>query len=181
MNENPLLVYALHVDAPPLRALLDTLREAGYPVSFGTETAGEAMEEALDAPDWEAAFLRWNEPEMHEVALLERMNCEEDEEGLRLVTEAMHRILDSDDEAGRLIVAHHLQQTATVYALNLLDALFTDEDHPAWAAFDVLLRSLAEITDGLIYAEDEGFCDPTGELLLAESEDTSEEEASEAE
>jgi hypothetical protein len=170
VNENPLLVFALSGEAPPLRTLLNTLREAEYPVSFGTEAAGETAEETLDDPDWEAAFLRWNEPEMHEVALLERMSCEQDEEGLRLVTEAMNRILEANDEAGRLIVAHHLQQTTTVYALNLLDALFTDEDHPAWAAFDVLLRRLAELTDGLIYAEDEGFCDAEGELLLAEKE-----------
>ena len=175
VNENPLLVFALSADAPPLRILLEALRNAGFPASFGTEAAGEALEDALDDPDWEAAFLRWNEPEMHEVALLERMDCDEDEEGLRLVTEAMNRILDADDEAGRLIVASHLQQTTAVYSLQPLDALFTDEDHPAWAAFDVLLRCIAEETDGLIYAEEAGFYDADGELMLSEEEEEPEE------
>jgi hypothetical protein len=181
VNENPLLIFALSAEAPTLRVLRDALREAGYPVSFGTEIAGEAVEEALDAADWEAAFLRWNEPEMHEVALLERMDCGVDEEGRRLVSEAMNRILESEDEAGRLIVASHLQQTTAVYAMELLDALFTDEDHPAWAAFDVLLRAIAEKTDGLIYVEEEGFMDADGELLLDETEEESDVEESEDE
>jgi hypothetical protein len=181
VNENPLLVFALSPEAPALRILQDTLREAGFPVSFGTDIAGEALEDALDDPDWEAAFLRWNEPEMHEVALLERMDCREDEEGLRLVSEAMNRILESEDEAGRLIVASHLQLTTTIYALQLLDALFTDEDHPAWVAFDVLLRAIAEKTEGLIYAENEGFMDADGELLLDETGEEGEEEESEGE
>jgi hypothetical protein len=171
VNDMPLIVFSQSMEAPPLRDLLNAMREAGFPVSLGIDTAGEAQGEALDAPDWEAAFVRWNEPEMHEVALLERMDIEDDEEGLRLLAEAMNKIVAHKDEGGRLIVAAHLQQTQTVYALQLLDALFTDEDHPAWGAFDVLLRTLADETDGLIYVEDEGYLDPEGELLLSDTDE----------
>lgn len=174
LEDMPLLVFAVSQETPTLRELLVILLSAGFPVSLGTEAAGEADDEALDNPEWEAAFVRWNEPEMHEVALLERMVCAEDEEGLKQVTDAMNRILASSDQAGKLIVGAHLQQTQVVYALQLLDALFTDEDHPAWGAFDVLLRTLADITDGMIYAESEGYLDAEGELLLSE-EDTAEE------
>lgn len=166
----PLLVFSLNVQAPPLRHLLVPMQEAGFPVALGTGIVGEAGAEALDNPEWDAAFVRWNLPEMHEVALLERMVCDEDEEGMVRVTEAMNQVLQWEDQAGRLIVAAHLQQTQAVYALQLLDALFTDEDHPAWGAFDILLRVLADHTDGLIYVEGEGYLDADGELLLSEED-----------
>ena len=72
MEDEPLFVFAVERAAPPLRLLRDALHAAGYPAGIGTGIAGEASEEELGRTDWEAAFVRWQEPELHEVWLIER-------------------------------------------------------------------------------------------------------------
>lgn len=179
MEDHPLLVFAQERDAPALRTLLDALRRAGYPAGIGVGIAGEATEEELDAPEWETAFLRWSEPEFHEVALLERFLPDVDEEANEALEDAQNAVGSHDESAGKLIAADHLRRTQAVYAWQILDALLADANHPAWAALDVALRTLAENADGIIYAEAEGFYEADGELLLAEDEDASETEEDE--
>jgi hypothetical protein len=168
--DQPLIVFALEPTAPPLRFLRTELRAAGYPVGIGVGIAGEATETELDAPDWEAAFLRWAEPETHEVALVERSVRGEEEEADILIAQATQFAAARPESAGRLIIEDHLRRTQVVYAWQILPALLADDDHPAWDALDVALRALAERTEGIIYAEAEGFYDADGELLLAEDE-----------
>jgi hypothetical protein len=170
MEDQPLLVFALLRDAPPLHVLRDALRAAGHPVEFGVGTAGQATEAELESPHWEAAFARWIEPEMHEVWLIERMARGEDEEAEEAIARGLRLAASFSDAAGQLIVSDHLRRTQAVYLLELLPALFDDEDHPAWTALDVVLRTLAQHTDGLIYAETEGFYDADGEMILAETD-----------
>ena len=177
MEDQPLLVFAVSRSAPPLRVLRDALRDAGHPVEFGTGAVGEATQEELDATHWEAVFARWMEPEMHEVWLIERMVRGEDEEAETAIDQGLRLAADFADAAGQWIVNDHLRRTQVVYIVEILPALFADEDHPAWVALDVALRSLAQNTQGLIYAEAEGFYDANGEMILAE---TGEEEGSEA-
>jgi len=176
MQNQPLIVYALESAAPPLRSLLEALQDAGFAAAeFGVRIAGEASEEELSSPVWEAAFLRWRDPETHEVVLIERDRTGEDEEADRIVAEALRQVTNSSDLAGQMIVADHLRRTHTVYAAQILPALLTDDDHPAWAALDILLRCLAALTNGLIYVESEGYCDADGEMLLAELDEEMEE------
>jgi hypothetical protein len=175
MSEFPLLVFSTLEIIPPLIGLRDILQTKGYAASFGVDILGEAEEEQLKRPDWEAAFLRWNEPQIHEVALIERFVRGEDEEAEALISQYTGHIAQNPDSAGRLIIAAHLNNSRVVYAVQLLPALFTEDDHPAWSALDVILRYLATHTDGIIYAEAEGFCDPDGELLLAEEDESTSE------
>lgn len=175
MVESALLVFSRERDAPPLRLLRDALVDAEFPVSLSLGIAGEATEEELEASAWEAVFVRWREPELHEVWLLERVLAEEEEAVDTLLAQLAAEVQNLPDSAGRRIVLDHLSKTAALYPVTLLPALITDDDHPAWGALDVALRCLAENTEGLIYAETEGFYDSDGEMLLEES-DTEEEE-----
>ena len=79
MPDCPLIVFATSGAAIPLAALSDALLAEGAPANLGVDIAGEATDEQLNDPDWEAALLRWLEPEVHEVALIERMSREDDE------------------------------------------------------------------------------------------------------
>ncbi|HZO87793.1 MAG TPA: hypothetical protein VFB38_05595 [Chthonomonadaceae bacterium] len=171
MEDHPLLVFAIERAAPPLRALRDALQAAGYPAGIGVGTVGEATEEQLDSTDWEAAFIRWTEPNPHEVALVERALCEREEEAANAVAQALRLVANYPESAGRLIVADHLRRIQAVYAWQLYDPLLADEDHPAWEALDVALRTLAQQSDGIIYAQAEGFYDADGEMLLLEAGD----------
>lgn len=166
MSEYPLLVFATSDSAPTLLSLREELRARGYPASFGVDITGEASDEQMNSTNWEAAFLRWSEPEIHEVALIERFLRGEDEEADSLLAEYARHTAPNTDAAGRLIISAHLKSTQEVYAIQLLPALFSDQDHSAWSALDILLRSIARQADGIIYAESEGFCDPDGEFLL---------------
>ena len=118
--------------------------------------------------------MRWAEPEIHEVALIERLVRDTDEEAEALISEYRGHIVANPDNAGRMIISAHLNSTRTVYAVQLLPALFTDDDHPAWGALDIIVRSIAREADGLIYAEAEGFCDPDGEFLLSDDSEVAE-------
>jgi hypothetical protein len=171
MDDQPLLVFALMRDAPPLNVLRDALRAVGHPVEFGVGTAGQATKAELDSPIWEAAFARWMEPEMHEVWLIERMARGVDEEADQAIERGLRRAANSADAAGQLIVSDHLHRTQAVYVIELLPALLDDEDHPAWLALEVVLQTVAQHTDGLIYAETEGFYDADGEMILAETDE----------
>ena len=73
-------VFAQSETGVPLRTLLDALRRAGFPVGIGMEIAGDAIDAQLDDPLWETAFVRWQEPELHDVWLLERAVVGTDEE-----------------------------------------------------------------------------------------------------
>jgi hypothetical protein len=171
MPDYPLIVFAAADAAIPLTALRDLLLTEGAPANFGVDIAGEANDEQLSDPAWEIALLRWLEPELHEVALIEPMDREQDEEAQRLVSHHLYRIARLSDIAGRLIVADHLNRTKVVYALQILPALLAEDSHEAWNALDIMLRFLAHAADGVIYAEAEGYCDADGELLLADADD----------
>ena len=171
MADYPLLVFA-KAEAPiPLIALRDVLVTEGLPANFGIDIAGEASDDELNTNGWDAAFLRWLEPEVHEVALIECLVRDRDEEADQLIGHDLDRIGRLSDVAGRMIVADHLNRTRSVYAVQLLPALLADDGHDAWGALDILLRFVAQAADGLIYAEAEGYCDADGELLLAETDD----------
>src|SRR5262249_47012557 len=91
-----------------------------------------------------------------------------------ILTQHLAGIATLSDSAGRLIVEDHLRRTQVVYTVQLLPALLDNEDHPAWDALDVVLLCLAQQTEGIIFVQEEGFCDADGELLLAEPEDSEE-------
>ena len=170
MSAPPLLIYALSSAAPPLNVLLKTLRDAGHPAGFGVAIAGEATESELSAPDWDAAILRWSEPELHEIALLERSIIGQDEEADAALVLALERAEALPLSGGRFLTLDHLRHTVAVFAWTILPPLIELDDHPGWEALDLALRTLAEETDGLIYAEPEGFYDYDGEPMVAELE-----------
>src|SRR5262249_37924369 len=136
------MIFALEREAPPLRQLQDALQRAGYPAEIGVGITGPATDAELDSEAWEAAFVRWTEPEMHEVWLIEREIRGEDEEAERAVEQGLRLVANHDDAAGQLIVMDHLRRCQAVYTFQIYDALFADDNHPAWAALDVALRFL---------------------------------------
>jgi len=170
MSDYPLIVFATSSAPVPLAALYDLLVTEGAPANFGVDIAGEATEEELNDPNWEAAFLRWLEPEIHDVLLIERMVRAEDEDADLLVGTHSAGLLLSTDTAGRMIVADALMRTQVVYGVQILPAMIADEDHGAWEILDALASLLARAGEGLVYAEAEGYCDADGELMLAEDE-----------
>lgn len=167
-DDHSLYVFALNTEAVTLRTLREALQSANYPVGIGVEIAGEATDAQLDDPQWETAFVRWHEPELHDAWLLERAIVGADEEADEALGRALALAGTHTDSADKLIVINHLRNTRIVYLCEILPALVDDEDHPAWEALDVALRTLAEPTDGLIYAEGEAFYDTDGEPLLAD-------------
>ena len=171
MEEESLIIFALSDQVPPLRSLQEPLRRAGYPVTITVGIAGEADPEELAAPDWEAAFVRWTEPEIHEVWLLERTVPGEDEQTDLVIKNTLGRIADHPDVGGRMIVSDHIRRTKTLYGVEILPAPLEDADHQAWEALNVLLTALSQQTEGLIYARTEGFYDETGEPILLEEEE----------
>jgi len=167
MEDIPLRIYALSGDAPPLRILRDTMVEAGFPIQLTLDIVGEASEEDLDLTDWEAAFVRWTQPELHEICLIERSLASDEDEAVEAIASGLRLVVNTTDLAGGLIVGDHVRRSEAVYDLELLPALLADDDHSGWAALDVLMRTLATHTQGIIYVPFEGFCDADGEILLS--------------
>ncbi len=175
-SEQALTVFAIREEAVTLRTILDALQKGGFPAGIGVEIAGDATDAQLDDPDWSSAFARWHEPELHDVWLLSRDVIGVDEEASEAVARAARYALGRAESADKLIVADHLGRTRTVYTCQILPAMLDAdfagvldaEDHPAFGALDVVLRVLADNTDGLIYAHGQAFYDADGEPLLAE-------------
>lgn len=171
MDEIPLRIFALRADPPPLRILRDALIDAGYPAQLTLNIVGEASEEDLTLTDWDGAFVRWTEPELHEICLIERSVVADEDEAAEAIAIGLQMVANTTDPAGGLIVGDHIRRSEAVYDLEILPALLADEDHPGWAALDVLMRALATDANGIIYVPYEGFCDADGEILLS-MEDT---------
>ena len=167
MEDYPLVIFAENPTPLSLSILYDALVLEGRPAQFSFGIAGEATAAELASTEWDTAFLRWTEPELHEICLLEVISTTETEaqETLKVFQKLVSR---NSDTAGKLIIQNHLQRTKTIYGIQILPALLESEDHPAWEALDLLTRNIAQSTEGMIYAEAEGFCDAEGELMLAE-------------
>jgi hypothetical protein len=174
MEDQPLYIFALEETAVPLRVVAETMNAADCPVSVSVDIAGEATPEQLDALDWETAFVRWETPELHDVYLLERDVVGTDDVADQAVAMALQSAGNEVASAGRIIVMDHLRRTKTVYAVQILPALLADDDHLAWSALDVALRTLAANSEGIILAVGEGFYDEDGEALLGQEEQTEE-------
>lgn len=171
MQDQALIVFAQLETAVPLRTLRDALLRAEFPVGVGVEIAGDAIDAQLDDLQWETAFVRWQTPELHDVWLLERTVVGADEEADHSLTGALRWANNHTESGDKLIVADHLRKTRTVYTCVILPAMLDDDDHPAWGALDVALRTLAEHADGLIYADGVAFYDEDGEPLLGEEDE----------
>lgn len=169
--KDPLILFAAQRAAISLSELRDGLREAGYPVTISTQIAGEATESELANADWEAVFVRWTEPELHEVWYVERSVTGEDDEADAAIAEAMDLASRSGDAAGKLVVQDQLRRTVEVLFWQILPAQLADEDHRGWEALDAALRMAAGEGSALIYASETGFYDTDGELMLAIGED----------
>ncbi len=161
-----MIIFSMQEIGAPLRSVLDTMRNAGFPAAISYGVTGEADELLLDSTDWDSAFVRWLEPEWHDVYLLTRYRRGE-EEAKDLIEEALQSAQNRIENAGKLIVSDTLRKSLNVYEVQLLPAMLFEEDHPAWNALDILLIGLAVAAEGIIYAEDEhGFFDSDGEALL---------------
>ncbi|MBC7529626.1 MAG: hypothetical protein H7308_19025 [Chthonomonadaceae bacterium] len=178
----PLAIFALDTKIPPLRTLWSEAKEEEMPLQLGVFIAGEATEEELDAPEWESVFVRWTEPEIHDIALLETYTFEEPE-GEELSRKATELLSALPQDSSRFVLEQHLLNVKRLYVIQTLPALLDDEDHAGWDGIDLVLRVLADVTGGVIYAEGEGFYSAEGtpfytpDLLLGnESEDEDEEE-----
>jgi len=168
--EQSLFVLAVSDESATLREIREALRQQQYPVGIGVEIAGEAIDVQLDDPHWDSAFVRWNEPELHDAWLLQRYRIGTDEEADTIRKQALQMAVNHPESAGKLIVIDHLRRTETVYACQVLPAMLDDDDHPAWGALDVALRTIALPTDGIIYAANLAFYDVDGEPLLSNEE-----------
>lgn len=168
LEEAALMVFAKQELAPPLSILDETLRLAGIPARFGVRTAGDATDGELQSYEWEAVFLRWHKPQIHEVVLLERQVLGIDEEAEASLRGAKAFADSLTMSGGKLLIEEQLRESRVIYALYPLPALIADEDHPAWEALNLLLCTLATHAEGMIYALDEGFYDLEGEPMILE-------------
>jgi len=162
----PLIVIGQRKDGIPLQALHEALLEGGFPATFGVRTAGDATVEDLLSTDWETAFLRWQKPELHEVIFLEKWAIGQEAEAEALLKIVSKEAANLPMSGGKLLVDVVLESAKTLYTLDTLPALLDNEDHPAWGAIDVVLRTLAEWGEGIIYAEGDGFYDADGEPMV---------------
>jgi hypothetical protein len=154
-----------------LREIADLFKAGGHSVSISTGIAGAATPEELENPNWEAAFVRWHTPELHDVYLLERSVVEEEAEAREAVEEALRFAYNWPDTAEKLLTIDALRRTQIVYDVQLLPVLLEDQDHPGWEALDGLLRLLAAPGKGVIFAEEEGFFDSEGMPLILVEDD----------
>lgn len=168
MEEAALLIFARQEIAPSLALLDKALKQGNLPARFGVRTAGDATEEELQSRDWEATFLRWQKPEVHEVILLEKLVLGVDEEAEEALRSAQAYTTSLALSGGKLLIEEHLRETAIIYAFYTLPALIADDDHPAWDSLNLLLCTLAAHTEGLIYAVGESFYDSEGEPMIIE-------------
>lgn len=175
MENYPLLALAKYPEGVPLQKLYEALLLEEYPARLRVGITGDISDEELAAPTWEAAFVCWTEPEVHEVCLI--LHISKQDEAFHPILQQQNQILSSMDtrEPEYPVIAEALRQVQALYAVQLMPALFDDEDHPAWESLDLILRCFAQFGDGFIYVEAEGYCDAYGELLLAEPEQNTEE------
>ena len=169
MTHAAIAVFLKDRESAPLAEVQKAFSASGTPAVFRFGTEGDASETDLQNARWDAAYLCWTTPVIHETWMLERA-LSTDEDGQQVIAEAMTVAMAQEDEAGRLIVADHLSKTTEIIMFDPQPALFADEDHAAWDVMDLALLTLAEIGDGLIYAVEDGFYDSEGELLLEEPE-----------
>lgn len=170
-QRQPLAIFSVDEAGVPLRCVEETLRSADCPVSISVDIAGPATAEQLDSAEWETAFVRWESPELHDVYFLERDVVGTGDDADQVLASALKTaIAIRIESAGRLIVLNHLRRAKTVYGVHVLPALLADEDHPAWSALDIALRTFAADGCGIIFAVGEGFFDEDGEPLLVVDE-----------
>lgn len=168
MEEAALMVFARQEITIPLSILDEALREGSLPARFGVRTAGDATEAELQSREWDAAFLRWQQPELHDVLLLERQVLGDDDEAEVALRNAQAYAASLPLSGGKLLIEEQLRETTVIYALYTLPALVTNDDHPAWDALNLLLCAIAIHTEGIIYAVEEGFYDSDGEPMVIE-------------
>ncbi len=168
MEDAALIVVAKQAMTPPLTLLDRVLQQGEYPARLGVRTAGDATAEELRSTEWGAVFLRWQKPEIHEVILIERQVLGVEEEATAIM-EALQKFTSTlPASGGKLLIEEQLRETQVIYAFYTLPALLADADHPAWDAINALLCTLADHTEGMIYALEEGFYDSEGEPMILE-------------
>ncbi len=175
-NEPALYIFSRSLEILPLKFLQEAMVEMGYPSSLSISAAGDCTEEELELTDWDAVFLRWKEPELHDICLLEWDILGDSETAAEIRSAAALVTHDHPDEAGRWIVQGHLADTKAVYTCSLMPPLVDDEDHPGWEALDCILREVAANTDGIIYGGEDLFFDEEGDPLLQDPNEQTEDE-----
>lgn len=174
MDEQVLCVFAIRETTPPLRVLQQAFEAARVPAVVSIALAGPATPEDLESTDWDAVFIRWSEPEIHDVAVIERDLVGDEEEADTAIVQAKRNLARSADLGGKIIVLNHLDQTSVVYTMQVMPPLISDEDHPAWGVLDAPLRAIARNSEGVIFAEAAGFFDAEGEPIVSEDLDADE-------
>lgn len=167
-------VFSPSSQAVPLRAIVEALQAAGHSVSVCIGLAGDATPQELEQTSWDAAFVRWHTPELHDVYLIERSLTDTEEEAKEAVAAALRFAYNWPDNAEKLITMDVLRRTRTVYDVEVLPAMAAYADHPGWEALATLVHVLAA-PEGICYAEGIGFYDAEGEPLIV-NEDSDEEE-----
>jgi hypothetical protein len=166
LEDAALIVVAKQVATPPLTLLDEVLRHGEYPARLGVRTAGDATVDELHSTAWDAVFLRWQKPEIHEVILIEKQILGMEEEATEILASLNRFTSTLPTSGGKLLIEEHLRETKVIYAFYTLPALLADADHPAWDAINALLCALADHTEGMIYALEEGFYDSEGEPMI---------------
>ena len=150
---------------PSLGTLLDLLLASDLPVSLSVSGAGPATTADLAAADWDAAFVRWEEPEIHDVWYLEHGLTASDEAAQVALAAACAWVNSVGDRSLQAALLPMLLAVQSVYTIAVLPAMTADDDHPAWEAFAELVEVVASACGGVVYAPEEGFYDAQGVLI----------------
>ena len=115
----PLTIFSLDTRTPSLRTVWQEVKENGLPLQIGIAIAGEATEEELNFADWDSAFLRWTEPEIHDIALIAVYDPDEPE-GEEAIRVAVEFLLTMPPSSSRVVLETHLKNVKRVYAFQTL-------------------------------------------------------------
>ncbi len=168
---DPLQIFALDDDPPPLSTILQEYWVQEAPVSFSFGVSNQNDSADIDNCKWDAMFVRWLKPSIHDVCLIVSDRIGHDPEAEALLARVLKRVARQNPDEMQKLVVETLKVTRLVISLQFLPALLDDPDHPAWDALGSIASSLATLANGIIYVEGEGFYDDAMAPLVTLTEE----------
>ncbi len=168
---DPLQIFALDDYPPSLRTIQQEywVQEAPISFSFGVSNDNDIAD--IDSTSWDAMFVRWMRPTVHDVCLVVCERRDNDEDAEALIDRALQRVGRQPKGEMQKIVVETLNASRIVISVQFLPALLDDQDHLAWDALGSIVSSLATLANGIIYVEGEGFYDDAMAPLVTLTEE----------
>ncbi len=171
IEPDPLQIYAIDDNPPSLRIIQQEYWVQEVPISFTFGISHENDIAEMDSNLWDAMFVRWMQPTVHDVCLIVSYRLGTDEDAKALIERALKRAGRQPVDEMQRIVIDTLHASRMVISVQFLPALLDDQDHAAWDALGSIVSSLATLSNGIIHVEGEGFYDDAMAPLLTLTEE----------